>query len=238
VRTLRFPLLNALPCPRVLPATHALFGMVFASALSSTSVHAAESARVVVVKDERGQAVVTAVLESESSALMRDESFRLGTRLTMADGWHVYWTNPGDAGMATKLTFSSTDVATGTHHFPAPEVFASSAGEVVSFGYGRELTIVTEADVLSVDAETVRVDAKLSLLACKDICIPGKATMTLTLPLVDDTRARASKGVRAAPRTRKTSSSARASTTSKRGCRARSRARLRRKGRRRAHDSC
>ena len=42
------------------------------------------------------RAVVTLV--SETDAIQPGQPFRIGLNLRMADGWHTYWKNPGDAG--------------------------------------------------------------------------------------------------------------------------------------------
>ena len=45
-----------------------------------------------------------ATLVSDTDAVQPGTPFRVGLRLRMADGWHTYWKNPGDAGVPPELT--------------------------------------------------------------------------------------------------------------------------------------
>ena len=45
-----------------------------------------------------------ATLVTETDAIAPGMPFRAGLRLRMAPGWHTYWKNPGDAGVAPELT--------------------------------------------------------------------------------------------------------------------------------------
>ena len=42
-------------------------------------------------------------LVSEQDAVAQGEVFWVGFDLMMDDGWHVYWQNPGDSGLAPKI---------------------------------------------------------------------------------------------------------------------------------------
>ena len=44
-----------------------------------------------------------ATLVSDTDAVQPGTPVRVGLRLRMADGWHTYWKNPGDAGAAPTL---------------------------------------------------------------------------------------------------------------------------------------
>ncbi len=46
---------------------------------------------------------VAASLVSSLDAAPPGRSFDAGLRLKMKPGWHVYWLNPGDSGLAPKL---------------------------------------------------------------------------------------------------------------------------------------
>lgn len=83
-------------------------------------------------------------------------------RLVHAPGWHTYWINPGDSGLATQLS-------TGTLEFPAPERIV--AGPLTSFGYSGEVLLAAR---LPAGVKTVTA----TWLECAEICIPGKAVLT------------------------------------------------------------
>src|ERR1700675_5207329 len=46
---------------------------------------------------------VKAHLVSEVSAVAPGQSFWVALELSIRDGWHTYWRNPGDSGQATTL---------------------------------------------------------------------------------------------------------------------------------------
>ncbi len=83
-------------------------------------------------------------------------------KLTHEPHWHTYWINPGDSGLATKLTPGVLD-------FPAPERIV--AGPLTSFGYSGTALISAKLP------EGVK-KATAVWLECAEVCIPGKAELT------------------------------------------------------------
>ena len=47
--------------------------------------------------------LVRAELIADVASIAPGSTFRLGVHLTMKEGWHVNWTNPGDAGLAPSI---------------------------------------------------------------------------------------------------------------------------------------
>ena len=45
----------------------------------------------------------TVSLVSDTDAVTPGAPFRIGLRFRLAPGWHTYWQNPGDAGVAPEL---------------------------------------------------------------------------------------------------------------------------------------
>ena len=134
---------------------------------------------------------VSARLLASTSAVVPGQRFVLGVELTMADGWHVYWKNPGDAGLATDLQWQ---VPKGFQEerlpWPVPIRF-TMPGDITSFGYAGSVMVATQwiaPEDLQV-GETVTLAAKVSWLACKDLCVPGEATVRLTLPVAAERQA-------------------------------------------------
>ncbi len=112
-------------------------------------------------------------------------SFRLGVRFVPEKDWHVYWRNPGDSGEAPRITWTlPPGLAAGALEWPTPERI--EVGPLVNFGYEGELLLAAPVTV----ARDVPHDAPLPLraqakwLVCdRDECIPGGATLSLTLPV-------------------------------------------------------
>lgn len=92
----------------------------------------------------------------------------------IAAPWHIYWQNPGESGLRTKLSLDVTGAEVGPVVYPAPERFTAMGGQV-SYGWEREavlfvpLTNVTDATVVKVRSDW---------LACHESCIPGHSEAT------------------------------------------------------------
>jgi len=104
----------------------------------------------------------------------------------MQEGWHTYWINPGESGEPTTIAWTLPQGFTaGDIKWPHPERIPF--GELANYGYSEQVLLRTEIVVpagLKVgDNVTVKADA--AWLVCKDICIPEKATLDLTLPVVE-----------------------------------------------------
>lgn len=126
---------------------------------------------------------VEAELIAQYTALVPGETARVGLRLEMDDGWHTYWKNPGDAGLATSLEwdlpegFVARDI-----DWPAPHFFA--VGGLASYGYEGEIVLPIVIEVpedVKDDRVTLRVTA--DWLVCEKVCEAGAAVLTLNLPI-------------------------------------------------------
>jgi thiol:disulfide interchange protein DsbD len=123
---------------------------------------------------------VEASLISARAAARPGESFSAGLRLKMRDGWHVYWRNPGDAGLPPKLDWLlSRGWTAGLLEWPAPKRLESPP--LTNFGYSDEvvlpLTLTMPADAVPGSRTGLRAAAEW--LECREICVPGSATLAL-----------------------------------------------------------
>jgi len=117
------------------------------------------------------------------SAIQPSKPFWLGVRLTVDPTWHVYWKNPGDAGLPTRVKFTLPEGFTaGALQFPTPQRFEQPGG-IVAFGYENSvmlLTQITPPANLPADFQQ-NFHAAVSWLVCSNVCVPGKANVDLTL---------------------------------------------------------
>ncbi len=146
--------------------------------------HAATASAVAPFKP--GELVRVSLL-ADTLAVSPGKPFQLGVAFEMAPGWHIYWENPGDAGLKTTVSVDAPDGFTvDTPRLPGPIRF-TSPGNVVSYGYVGETmfqTRVTPNVRPSGDSATFAVDAKW--LACQESCVRGGGTATLSLPVAVD----------------------------------------------------
>jgi hypothetical protein len=98
----------------------------------------------------------------------------LGLKIDLAPGWHVYWSNPGDAGLAPQVALAAPAMA-GAFTYPPPEFLLQ--GDVAAFVLSGHVLLPFAATGVGSS-----VTATASWLVCRDICVPEHAAFTLALP--------------------------------------------------------
>jgi thiol:disulfide interchange protein DsbD len=131
-----------------------------------------------------GQRIVTASLLSSTNAVVPGQPFDVGLLLEMAPGWHTYWEYSGDAGLPTRITWTLPEgFVAGPIQWPAPEA-KLEPGNIQTYAYaGRVLLITTIVPAPGLKpGGNITIQAQAKWLVCKDLCIPGSASLDLTLP--------------------------------------------------------
>ena len=133
---------------------------------------------------------VRAHLVPDVESIKPGEPFRVGVVLEMARAWHTYWRNPGDSGLATTIDwdlpegFEASDIA-----WPYPHWLDLQG--LVSLSYGDTVvlpvTIIPPAGLEP--GSEVELKADVDWLECKEMCLPGGASLTLKLPVGDGAKA-------------------------------------------------
>ena len=121
---------------------------------------------------------------AEPAAIMPGEPFTVGIKLSMKQHWHTYWRNPGDSGEPTQVTWKLPQgFVAGDLEWPAPSLIR--VGPAASFGYEGDAILLARItpprDVRS--GTTVNLAADVAYLVCEKICIPGEASVSLSLPV-------------------------------------------------------
>jgi thiol:disulfide interchange protein DsbD len=100
-----------------------------------------------------------------------------GLYFKLEPGWHVYWKNPGDAGLPPRISWTlPAGVSAGPIQFPAPKHLP--LGPLMDFGYESEVLFPLKLHVAdSVKPGPVTLNAKVNWLVCQASCIPGKAEL-------------------------------------------------------------
>jgi thiol:disulfide interchange protein DsbD len=104
-----------------------------------------------------------------------------GIRLVVDEGYHTYWTNPGEGGMQISMKWELPKgwKASEPAH-PVPKRFTT--GELAGFGYEGTVVLPVSVTPPADFAGTATLKGKLSWLTCNDGgCIPGDAELELTL---------------------------------------------------------
>ena len=87
---------------------------------------------------ESPHAKVTVVFER--SAATPDDSFLGALKLDLAEGWHVYWRNPGDSGLPPGATWTETPgISFGEFRYPVPH--AIPLATLMNYGYENQVVL-------------------------------------------------------------------------------------------------
>ncbi|TNE50238.1 MAG: thiol:disulfide interchange protein, partial [Sphingomonadales bacterium] len=103
------------------------------------------------------------------------------------EGWHGYWSNPGDAGLGMQTEWSWPAEWFGTPQYPVPHqlTIAGLMNHVYEDDYAVLIPVSIPADVAGDDFGPLSVKAQW--LACTDqICVPEEAELTARVALASD----------------------------------------------------
>ena len=128
---------------------------------------------------------VQAKFLADVDAVAPGQPFRLGIELRMEEKWHTYWLFSGDAGLPIEVEWQlPADIVAGPLQWPLPNKFEEQ-GELVVYGYADEVLLMAEATAPNALAvgDTLHLGAEVSWLVCRELCIPGGASLALALPV-------------------------------------------------------
>ncbi len=129
---------------------------------------------------------VRAELTAESPAIYPGQSFLISLKLKVDDGWHIYWRNPGDAGAPPSIDWKlPPGFSTGEIMWPYPERILLPP--LTNFGYEGEVSLLSEitAPLDLKPGDKITLNAIADWLVCKEVCIPERADLNLTLNIAD-----------------------------------------------------
>jgi thiol:disulfide interchange protein DsbD len=121
------------------------------------------------------------VAASVGVAAAAPDSTTLLWTFTLADGWHLYGPFRNDTGFAPRIDLALPDGwRAGPLRWPVPERHLT-AGSILDHVYHDELLLLqTVHHPAGARAHTIA--ATLRWLVCKDLCVPGNATLEVAVP--------------------------------------------------------
>ena len=136
----------------------------------------------------KGQTLVEPRLVADTTAIVPGQSVRIGVLLKMAPGWHTYWRYAGDAGIPTTLKWQlPPGFTTGPLEWPLPRA-ELEPGDIQVYAYGDEVMLLQTIQPPSqLSPGSVRLEVDVAWLVCAELCIPGKAALSIDLPVADVT---------------------------------------------------
>jgi len=136
-------------------------------------------------------AQVQATLVAADQSVQPGRPFTVGLRLAHDAHWHSYWINPG-TGYPTSLAWKlppgwkASEIL-----WPVPRVVRDTTGMITGNGYEGVIylpvTLTPPTDLKPGETVTLAADAKW--LMCAEVCVPGKASLSLDLPVLATTPA-------------------------------------------------
>jgi len=129
-----------------------------------------------------------ATLLADVSSIKPGTPFMMGIKINIDAGYHIYWKNPGDSGIATDVKLTLPDgFKSGDLLFPLPSRL-EFPGPVVNFGYTNSVMLmvqVTPPKDLPV-GKSVTISSAATWLVCdENNCIPGSGNLSVDLPVTD-----------------------------------------------------
>jgi len=121
-------------------------------------------------------------LLSDQTAKTRSGVQWIGLRFQLDPGWHIYWTNPGDSGEPPKIAWQlPTGFQAGDLQFPIPHRIRDHG--LTDYGYEGDVVLLSKLTVpAGATSNKAEIGADVRYLVCREVCVPGKDHVSLSLP--------------------------------------------------------
>lgn len=133
------------------------------------------------LKAESGNDYVKVSLDAPTHVFKPGDTVLLAVQFKMEPEWHVYWKNPGDAGLSPEFAWklpNGAKVIETDWQYPAQIPF----DEFINFGYENQTTVFVKILIPKTYSLTLAdLSCDVGFLVCKEKCIPGKQTVSIRL---------------------------------------------------------
>lgn len=122
----------------------------------------------------------------ERPGFVPGETAWFAVRQELRPGWHVFWINPGDAGLPLSLDWSLPEgFAAGAPLHPVPDYIP--VGPLASYAHeGAPVFLVpVTAPADARPGEMLEIEIEAAWQACEEICVPEKGRFSFSLPVVE-----------------------------------------------------
>lgn len=133
---------------------------------------------------DRGDRLVKVDVLADRASIRPGDPFTLAVRLTVEPGWHIYWDNPGDSGLPTRIQVrvpAGFEAGAPRSPVPAREV---AEGDIVTYVHRDEVVYLVDvrAPKELAAGQRAAVEVEASWLVCTEACFlgSGKARIELT----------------------------------------------------------
>ncbi len=125
-------------------------------------------------------------LVAETRNVVPGETLWLAIRLKPIEHWHTYWRFGGDSGEATSTSEwrLPAGATAGDILWPIPEWTPFPGSDLVTFTYEREVYLPLPVSIpADYQDSSFNLATQIDWQVCDEICIPGAAEFSLTLPV-------------------------------------------------------
>jgi len=136
------------------------------------------------------QRLLSVSMMTESGHIASDMTQDLALIMTPKEGWHGYWTNPGDAGFPTRFDWHlPKGIEAGEVKYPAPSQLLTS--DIMNYIYHDQyilLAPITVSKAIAVGT-SVPIKVDMSYLVCNPTsCLPEQQTVEHTFTVGEDSQ--------------------------------------------------
>ncbi|MEO1553285.1 MAG: protein-disulfide reductase DsbD domain-containing protein [Pseudomonadota bacterium] len=124
-------------------------------------------------------------LISERALAVPGETVWLGLSFEIDPNWHIYWINPGDAGIPPEITWKDTSHPASqtaeAFEWPLPELLPVVPGQIMDYGYSDQVVLPFRVKIPEAADGPLLFEGVADYLICEDVCIPESAEVRLLL---------------------------------------------------------
>ncbi|MCH8837993.1 MAG: hypothetical protein IIA60_09380, partial [Candidatus Marinimicrobia bacterium] len=124
-------------------------------------------------------------LLSSVEAVAPGKAFDLGIYFQLEPGWNIYWQNPGDSGLAPRVTWTLPDgFSVGELRYPIPKRHHSPGDIVTNILSGDPMLIAQVTPPADLKGDSLRLRANVTYLVCSDKCIREQAIVSIDVSVL------------------------------------------------------
>jgi thiol:disulfide interchange protein DsbD len=128
--------------------------------------------------------VIHVSLLSEPDSIAPGREFWVAVQFRMDKGWHIYWINPGDSGEPPRVEWRlPAGFQAGKLRWPHPERLVTKYS--TDYGYAGQMLLLAPIRPPAglAPGSKAELAGTVKWVVCREVCIPGKTEVTLSLPV-------------------------------------------------------
>lgn len=128
--------------------------------------------------------IIRVTLLGEQDSIAPGQQFWVGVQFRMDQGWHIYWINPGDSGEPPRVQWRlPAGFQAGELRWPHPERLVTKYS--TDYGYAGQMLLLASIRPPAglAPGGTAELAGTVKWVVCREVCIPGKTEVALSLPV-------------------------------------------------------